>query len=412
MKIRTNFSFDRDKVIVLCWIAFLTINVVTEYITKSVGGIGVIALNYLFMMYFIMFYGKQNKVKISIAPFLIFLFFYILEYQFVWKAGKTYTSFGVGFNLYVWNMISTFPFIVSAIKIVNKSDREMMWLIRRCLLIVLMVISIASIGILKKHPDASRLNSTASGGDYYPFLAGYGIIYGITILMPYLLCYFSKKSKYRYVFYIGLAIMLLCVFMAAYTIALVCVILGVGCYFFLKIKNHTFKVSVLVLFIIVLSAVFLTDFYKDFLIWLADHITVEKISKRIIDTVNYLDSGTVEDSAGRFLLYGRSLQLIKQHPLIGCFLWDPYAIISAHSTNLDIIGSCGLLVFLIYAKFIHNIYSFQIKRSVSPSQRSAIISAFIVFLFLSTVNAIMLSGQIFAFLILGVLFVDSKESVA
>lgn len=398
-----------DKILVLFWIVFLLINVITEYITRYVGGVGVIALNYVFMACFLLSYGKRNRNRISVLPFLIFLVFYIIEYQMIWQGGRVYNSFGVDFNIYVWNMISTFPFIITAVQIVNKSDDEMQRWVRKCFLITLIIVCIASIGILRVFPDASRLNATASSGAYYPFLAGYGIIYGITILLPYMLLLLSENNTSRILPLVALVVMLVCVFMAAYTIALVAVVIGVGCYVFLKIKNRFLKAAVLVVFISFLVYVFVTGIHQEFLFWLADAIPIEKVSERIRDTAKYMSSGVAGNSAGRFLLYAKAMQLIVAHPIIGNFVWDPYVSLSEHSTNLDVIGSCGLIVFLIYAKFLYNIYSSHMHKCSTPLQKSAVISSFIVFLFISTVNVVMSSGQIFVFLLIGILFVNNRS---
>lgn len=398
-----------DKVMVLFWIVFLLINVITEYITRYVGGVGVIALNYVFMACFILSYGKRNRNRISVLPFLVFLVVYFIEYQLIWQGGRIYNSFGVNFNIYVWNMISTFPFIITAVQIVNKSDDEMRKWVRQCFLITLVIVCLATIGILHVFPDASRLNATASSGTYYPFLAGYGIVYGITILLPYILLQLSEKKASRMLPLIALVAMVVCVFMAAYTIALAAVVIGVGCYFFLKINNRILKAAVLVSFIFFLIYVFVTGAHQEFLFWLADTIPIEKVSERIRDTAEYVSSGDVGNSAGRFLLYAKAINLVMAHPILGNFIWDPRVSLSEHSTNLDIIGACGLIVFLIYAKFLYNIFCSHMRKCATPLQKSAVLSSFIVFLFISTVNVVMSSGQIFAFLLLGILFVDNTD---
>jgi len=397
---RKRSSVMLDKAVVLCWLAFLLLNIVTEYITRFVGGVGVIVANYVFMVYFLLAYGKITRKKIAMLPLFLFLFIYVIEYQFVWQSREIYTSFNVPFTLQVWHMISLVPMIISAVQVVTRSDEEMITWIRRCFEVMIIVVSIATIGILVVQPDAIRL-SAASKGEFYPLMANYAVIYGMVILLPYFFASFGENKHYRWLRGLIIALMMVCVFMAAFTIAIVGMVLGIGCYLFLNLKNATLRNVFLVAFIVFLVFFIQSGLYEMALLELADLIPNDNISTRIYETVYYMQSGEEGQTTGRFDLYREAWGLIVKHPIIGNFPWNPHTKITGHSTNLDLISSCGLIVFALYLKFIWNIVKYHLKYSVSQSEKNAVVASLIVFLFVSTFNPIWASPVIMVLFILG-----------
>ena len=137
-----------DKIVVLLWIAFLIINVISNVVISLVKGVGNMAVIYLFMLYFYKYYGKNryvNRKHISTVAFILFVVGYVFIMQFIYKFGEYYTSFGVDFERHVWNMISYVPMVLSAIYIADKSNHEMRKWIKNCFIVVSLFIAITSI---------------------------------------------------------------------------------------------------------------------------------------------------------------------------------------------------------------------------------------------------------------------------
>ncbi len=389
-----------DKIVFLCWIAMLLINVISEFIKNTLGGIGVPMLSYAFMMYFLVIYGKKYTINISVFPFFVFLLIYVFEYQIMWEAGRTYTSMGVNFNLNVWHMITLVPSLVSAVQVINKSDEEMREWIRRSMYCIITVVSVATIVTLFAHPEAIRLNASGKG-EYFPFLSSYSSIYGMAIVMPYFLASLPNIKKKKMLFTVVIIAVIVSVFMAAFTIAIVAMGVGITCYLFLKIKNPIIKTIALI--VTVLLGIFLvqTKALSALLVLIANSLPIEDVSHRLLEIAHYMVSGEKGNAMGRFDLYNDALQLIVQHPFFGNILWNPRISLSEHSTNLDIMSACGLIVFAMYFMFLWNVYKYQRKASATRQIGTAVLSAFIVLLFVSTLNPIWSSPEIMVFFILG-----------
>lgn len=396
-----------DKAILLIFVLFLFVNVFSKAIGELFGGIGILSITYLLCLYFVFFYGKREVHTIKLRWFVLFIVIYVVELQLFWDAGSTYVSFGVPFKTTVWNLISFVPQTISAVLILTRSDDERKAWFRRCLLICLTVSAVATLVILQTDRNAVRLTATGHS-NFYPFLADYGMIYGAAIILPFLLI--NSKGIMRKVIQYGAAlIMAICIFNAAYTLAIIAAVVGIGCYCWLNISRRWIRYSVTILLLIILIALICTGLYEPVMSELASIIPIEQVSVRLTQIVQYIRSGKVQNTTYRIVLYMKSINAFLTHPVTGNVLWNPDTELSEHSTNLDILGACGIVVFAIYMRFVLSICQYHLRHAESVRMKAAIRASLICFFFVSTVNPIFATPEIFVLYLLGPLLVQSES---
>lgn len=397
-----------DKAVIIFYLLYLFVNIVSHTIVQIVGGVGNLFLTYLFAAYFIFIYGKRQARSIVVYPFLLFLFFYVIIIQFLWEGGSIYTSMGVQFKSVIWHLISFVPTVFSAIAIWEKSDAEDFLLMRKILIFIFLVIFINSFIVLVEDPLAAKATATGHG-NYVPLLISYNTVYGLTICVS-LMFVWIKQTKKKIFAILFLVLECICLFMASYMIALISAVIGVVCYFLLKVKNKSLRYSGILLIILIGFYFVLSKKYEDVLLWLASIIENDLIKARLEQIVLYFRSGNTDDTAIRFEHYSWSIEHIINHPLTGAILWDNEIKLSGHSANLDILGGCGIIVFALYFKFIWNIFKANLQY-MEQDKKAAVWAMFIAFLFVSTFNPLFSAREIIFFYILSPKIFIKQEKI-
>ncbi|MBO5068181.1 MAG: O-antigen ligase family protein, partial [Clostridia bacterium] len=277
-------------------------------------------------------------------------------------------------------------------------DEDMINWMQKILIILLVCIGISSIFILSKDSDAAKLTATGLSNNYW-FLIEYSTVYGLAVAFPCLLVW-VKKSKRKTRKIVFICLMALCLFMASFLIALIAIILGIISYIFLNFKDKLIRYGLLFIFVGILVYIFVSGKLENFLLQLASMIPVENISLRLEELVEFFQTGDTEGgSVSRLQMYSNSIKGWLRHPIFGNILFNNDVILSGHSTNLDLLNACGIILFVPYIMFVINIFRFN--RYKETKKKSAVIASFISFLFISTCNPVFSSPAIFVFYILG-----------
>ncbi len=387
-----------DKAALLFFVVFLFWNVLYKAVENVLGGIGILSIIYAMLFYFAVLYGRRGNETVKIRWFLLFIVIYVIEIQLFSDGGSIYESFGGEFKTAVWNMVSFVPIAVSAVMILQYSDGERKKWFENCLLICLAVSFAVTIFILQFAPDAVRVTAVG-GAKYYPFLADYGVIYGAVILMPYL--FVHQKGKRPIIRYMLIALFAICIFCSAYTIAIVAVVLGIVCFFFLKLRSKVTRVAVAVCAVFLTTLICLSGAYETVLRGLSDAVPISEVSERLSQLADLVALGEVGDAVSRISLYASSVRAFLSHPLTGSVLWNSDAAVSGHSANLDILGLCGAVVFAVYFKFVYEIYRYNRVHSHGAEMRAAAGASLLCFMFISTLNPIFAAPEIFVLFVLG-----------
>lgn len=398
-----------DTTVLIIYVLYLFLDVFYHVVLQVIGGILNIFLMYIFTAYFVLLYGNKVKRGISFLPFFIFLVFFVIYFQFFWNDSHIYVSLGFPFKTIVWNLVSFVPASISAVSINQKSSNKQLALLRKIFLILFIVICSASISILKEDPLASKKTATSSG-NYIPFLIDYSAVYGLAIIFPILLLY-AIKSKFKIISFVFLILVCFTLFMASYMIALIALGLGVISYFLLSIKNKWISYLCIAILLGIVVYFIYSNKIQEILLNLAYVVNNDLLEQRLKAIAGYLDSGSVDGAAVRFSDYALSLKQILKHPITGSIVWDNDVKLSGHSTNFDIIGGCGLIVFAFYFKYILNILKENLKNR-DNLQFMAIISSFIAFMFVSSFNPIFSSVEIiFLFILAPKIFLRNNKKV-
>lgn len=404
IKIRTSIvKDDIDKIVVLLWLLFLTVNIFSNLITDLLGGIGNISLTYVFLMYFVFEYGDKNSTKIKLHSFLLFILIYIFEIQFIWETESIYYSMGIPFKTDIWNFISFVPHTIAAICVLTRSKYSQRVWISKLLKIILMIISIATVNALIIDPNVVRVSATGSQEDI-PFIANFGIIYGSSIILSYLLVKISNKVEKRIIKLINsfiFILFLICIFNSAYSIAISAALIGIVCCFILKIKRNYIKYFLVTAVVIVVLLAYLGGTIESILMYLAEFVPISAVSQRLEEMSIFLGTGKFMETTGRLKLYKSAIELIFRHPITGNIVWNFDVVLSGHSTTLDIIGGCGLLIFIPFVKFISEITKYQLKMFNDYRMQSAIVATTIAFWLVATLNPIFASPVVMVFYIIG-----------
>ena len=411
--VQNNKNLIADKIVVLLWIAFLIINVIPNFIISLISGVGNMAIIYLFLLYFYFLYGKNNCVNrkpINTIAFFFFVIGYVFIMQFLYKFSEVYVSFGVAFSTEVWNMISYVPIVLSAVFIANKSDGEMRTFIKYCFIFISLFIAITSIFTLIN--DFSLAKHTATGhGEFIPLLVGYDSVSAFAIIIPLLILNVSNAKK-KFLAFIYLFIIFLCVAMASFLIAITASIIGIVLYFFFKINNTVLRTILVIAFFVLFAVLHYTGAFEQMIINLAESIPMEQVSKRLLQIIEYSETGVAKDTTSRMALYIQAFNTVLYHPIFGCAIWEDGAL-SGHSTIMDIWGGCGIFVFIAFVLFYLSIYKANEYTAKTYKEKSAVRASIVSFIFIALFNTILSSPIITVLLILApVMFIKSEQREA
>ena len=399
-----------DRVALFVWITLILVSGVKQTIASIFSSVGYFLISYLLFFYFLLVYGKRkNRNGVNIYPFLLFLFIYTFLLQFYSQGGISYVSMGVKFHLYVWNLITTIPCYFSALCILRYSDEQDFYFIKKAAMWELLILAISTISILSVDPMAAKLTAVGGHESEYFLLMGYGIIYGLACIMP--LLFWNAQGYNKKILPLCFVLLLcLCVLNASYTIAILGGVVGLGVYLILRIKDRGLKFILIITVLLVFVWLLFTDGMALILEYLAAKIPLEEVSKRFEQIAVALRTGETYDTTVRFDLYIESLDFFIRHPIIGNVIVDgTSSSMWGHSTNLDILAGFGIIVFGLYLSLPINVFRYNYNVNDGLRFKSAVISMFIVFLFLSTFNPILSGTEIISMFILAPAVISSRK---
>lgn len=400
--IKRDLTFRMDNFMLIFWLSHMMLNVVPHFINVLFGGIFNLLLYWLFMFYFVFFYGQNVTVSNSdknikntngaLLCFAIFSIIYMFLFQFLLTEKETYEAYGINFATTVWNMFSFIPSTISSVMIIAKSDNSNSRCLRRCIIIFSLIIFAVSSVYLKDNYAAVKITATGEG-DYIPFLIEYSTVSAFSLAIPFLI-YYVGITKHKLLYLMYLAIIIWGIIASSFFISILTVIVGVVCYFLLSIKNKWIGTISIVLVVGSIIYILISGLYISLISSIAENIPFEEVSKRLTQILLYTSSGKVGDTTTRISLYLDSIKAIIKHPVTGNIIWDSECFISGHSTFLDVWNGCGFIPLLFLVLFLKKV--FKMSKSICNDNRShaALVSSAIALAFVSCVNPIFASSFI------------------
>lgn len=306
------------------------------------------------------------EVDLSVLLYSLSLSFFCLLSFFFKEDSLTYI-FGKYIPYFLW------PILFVLIR--NKfTDSEK----KRALLIFLffyLIGNIFTISVLQTESEAARLLAGAATKsqrmDYYVRgVGGYGYVYG-SILLLYPVMFWIKIETNKFVKSFLMCVLcsgFVMIFYAAYTTALLLLVLSVVLWF----AHNLMKKNVWILLLIVFGGVYVGRFFiLDNIILLFDSLELSWFSKRF-NELYYVMSGNDYDSLSRSYLYGKSLNCFYSNPFWGGL--D----IGGHSEVFDMLGKYGLVGACFLGCCIHFFYRFIKNYPVKYKVSFVVLLLFIV----------------------------------
>lgn len=401
-----------DRLAVTFWLAYCILNVISHNIAERVGGIGNILIVYVFLIFFLFFYGKPDpnrKTIIRSWPILVFCIIYIFFMQFLYNSSYNHTVMGITFEINVWNLITFIPMVLIAVLIVQKTKKENIPWIRTVFLIFSLITLLVSLTYLGQ--DYSLAKITATGrNEYIPFFFGFAIVYAFAVTSPIFFNCIASEHKNKVWWIAFFVIIVMSVFSASFLIACIVLILGTVLYFVLKTKNTLLRGTLAIAIIVFLCYVFFSGLWERFFLWLSEISPMEQLSIRLKQLVSYSDTGGVGDTTQRLRLYENSFLSILDHPILGGFIKNRNMTLSGHSVILDIWDGCGIIPMFIFVYYHFCIYKYNLMNfTTKHTERTALTASTIALLFAAVFNPIFASYNIVVFWIIApMLFFDMK----
>lgn len=397
MKILTT----KNTIIALLILLFTWLGLLKNTVSILFGGIVYCIISYaLCFLSFMMDYkgkGKSKHLKKTLFVLLLFSICYFL-FSFLYQNGHFTTVLGYKIPVYSYNTIFNIPIWIANINIITRcSYLEKKKLFKYFNAILFYDVLITSITLLYD-PNYARLNSAGQIIDSSKIFSlfgamGYELTYSIVILLPLYFYIWKITKKKRYIAFALLLIYY--VYMSAFLIAIISVILNISLCFIMNIKNKIVKITI-ILSLFIISTLLISNMavIGHLLVDISKKVPIYEIQQRFVQLSNWI---LYNDNSGaslfRFDLYRRSLDGIIRHPILGELVFDRTYPISDHSTLLDVWCGFGMIPFILFVSIpIRMISYFRISKNVALYY--AFLSSILTFLFVSYFNQVLISPNI------------------
>jgi hypothetical protein len=384
------------KISVILYIVITLFSLANSYAYTSVGATPVTLLSYL-PMFCILKYVLDNNIfskKIQYRTYIFwlipFLFLYFLCFEVIAVRSPYFRQVvGMKLNLHTLSMIKLIPVLFISWYMLQIKD------IKFNKLLTIIIISLFTVNFLltfKALIDDPLLSRHIAAGladeeDYLKGVAGFDITHSVVLLVPCIMFLIAQSSRLKRILFIAFFIAaIIYIYMCAYTIAILAVLLIVSMYLFISSNSIT---KILLVFLVCIICVLAIDrtIILDIINALIDKVEIDPVQTRLRVFVYLLFHGdTSSDSLARLGLYMRSLDGFIESPLLGIYVLDSKYQLSGHSTALDILGGCGLFGFVPFCIYMYYSYKYSLQYVKHDMYRKCISSTYIAFIFIATLN--------------------------
>lgn len=279
-----------------------------------------------------------KKISEFSIVFVLILIYSIVLYFGVWQEIAEFVS-------KLWSLVVFWLAVLLTISLgVIKNNKFFKNILYFCIIIIAITCITTIIGLYKE-PMASRYLATGRN-DLYNLnlylksnIGGYGFVYSLVLLIPFMIYVFKNKIIDRMIILILLALFYFCIIKSQYTIAIVASFTYVPL-FFIRLNKRNFIFFIIFAALLVLL---LKDVIGDILIYIADKVDYLFIKARFYQLASILQGTNIEGSDDRFFLYMMSLRAFLSSPILGrlSLIFEKLPI-GRHSEFLDLLGGTGL----------------------------------------------------------------------
>ena len=286
----------------------------------------------------------------------------------------------------------------------NRLEKEETRILVNVLTILLFFTIITTIVGNIQNPNASRELATTTKEIRYlrHNIGGYQFVYGLTILLPYIIYHYRKQTGLKKIlaFFTIVSITTVCI-LTEYTFAIII------SFFVLVVeignKKQRKGLYILLLLLLLLFLYLFRYQIAEFLISVKEFCDTQglpSIAERIENIRHiFLGNDPEGDAEMRISKYLRSLSIFLKSPLIGNIGNSEQ--VGGHSELLDILGGSGIIGFVLFCiligkHYFKNIYVYKNTGFFWPAFES-----FIVFIIIASINTVLTSPFIGVCLFLG-----------
>lgn len=358
-------------------IMYMTMPIVSVFISTYITTYAYMLLS-VFLIGFITLSGGLRRLNAMI--YLLFPFAIYIACTFFTKAD----------SILLWGYQSMLFILPVTIGYYYVNYRpENISLFAKILIVAILLTAITTIIGLVQFPSAARTLATIAESDdstaveyWWHNIGGYDFVYICVLLYPSLILAYKLKRVNRLVFYILFALLLALIIASEYTIALLLFIISSILYFAgRKLTAKQLFILGIIIFVLLFS---LWDFFKNFLLLLADIINRDSVSDRLRALAGGVQAlENFEDN--RLELYTISITAFFKSPVFGqIFVTNAYA--GGHSFMLDLLANYGIIGGATIAFCYRNIYRYFFKPFSNEQGFGFVLWSFAQAILLSFVN--------------------------
>lgn len=317
-----------------------------SYISSSIRTFAILTSFVTFYVAIVL--SKKRKVIYHILIFtLIILVFNTLLYYAQWSNYTSLANKNYLMLLFWFAPILSFYYIEDDSLVIN---------LYKLIILLLTITSITTImGSFQFYIPSRMLAGAASEADkllYYRHnIGGFGFCYSLVIAIPSVIFLYKITRKRHYLFV--LVLFYFCIFRSEYAIGLLLALISLVLFFFKKTTKHIlFYLMFLASGLILIASIFssalanLFNYFGEYLITLGR----TSLGNRFIELYQLFEKQELgKDLILRFEVYSKSLLAFSENPIGGLlFNKESGHAIGGHSEILDLLGSFGIILFLIF----------------------------------------------------------------
>jgi hypothetical protein len=384
------------KLSILLYMFITTFSLTSYYTSILLGGMFVRILVYLPVLVILLhiartiIYTKKDKFSMYILWLIPFLVMYFLCFDII-ATNRIYIKEigGIKVNVSTLHLTHAIPALLISWYMLQMKDIAFNKLLAVFVFIMFTANFVLTLFVLKDNPLASRTLATGIGGEEYAMkgVSGFDITYSAILLIPCIMFLIVHSNRVQRLCLLAFfALTIIYIYMCSYVIAMLASLFVIVAYLF-TLTNRKIKAILAVPIIVLIIAMIDTSTLYDAIDLLIYKIGLEPVRTRIKDFAYLIMYGdTSAETLSRLFLYKRSLKGFIESPIIGIFVLDSTYDLSGHSTILDILAGCGLMGFIPLCIYLYYSYKYSIMYINSESYRKCMLSTYLAFVFIATLN--------------------------
>lgn len=381
MTVLTN-NYKKSSPILLCAVMMYMLIIICPIVDLLMPWF-VTLLPVIVMMFYLC--REKSRLTQAINILLLGLVLTLFQYWFIFKEQDL--------SWYILNSIITWIPCIIAILCYSQINLVSQKRLLQFALVAMAITSVTTIFGLQIYPESSRELASATEEMRIIYMSlnigGFEFIYALVLAIPVIFWMINQtKGFIKLMNIVILLIFLYCIYMSAYTTALLISIIML-----LLLIYHTYPHlrNMIIIGCVLFFIMFGSGALSSIFMWLSSEVESEYVSDRLLQIGLVLQGQSIENldtetSNERLLLMKNAWEGFFSSPLWGNNLisWNK-DVLSGHSLGLDILSSAGILGLVFFVSIFYKVY----KKIFSTKFKDLVFHSRIVwigFIILSLIN--------------------------